>query len=162
MNWIRWAALAAAFIAAYLMVTSWGDARERQGYLARAAEDAEVGASAVMAEVPRVRGADAALNDNQTRSIDELQQRLSGSAQRAADLERRLHDIANSRRSTTGCQSVPASAGASSISDEPPAAGLSDMARSDLVRLAQSANDTADTLKACRRLLRQAWQSTAE
>lgn len=162
MNWLRWGVLLLACAAAYATVSAWGDARERQGYLARAAEDASSAASGVLSEVPRVRAADAAMTGNQTRSVDELQERLSSSAQRAADLERRLHNLATERRAAAGGQGVPASSGAASGSDEPPAAGLSDMARSDLVRLAQSANDTADALRSCRQLIGKAWQTTHE
>jgi hypothetical protein len=116
-------------------------------------------ATAATASTQAAREKETGLVNNQTESTDELHAALAATAGRAADLDRRLRDIAHAHPVASGA-CVPASAQASGAGDGPPTAGLSDVARSDLVRLAQSANDTADTLKACRVLLRQAWQAT--
>ena len=71
--------------------------------------------------------------------------RASESARRAVD--RRLRDLAARDLSThpePACRS-----------DAPPAARLSEETRSDLVQLAADANDTANRLEACQRLLRE-------
>lgn len=132
------------------------DAAVARSDLAAIKQDAAIAAGA---SVQIARTKEGALINNQTESTDELHKALATTADRAAELDRRLRDIARAHPGAGGV-CVPASPAASGPGDEPAAAGLSDLARSDLVRLAQSANDTADALKTCRVLLRQAWQAT--
>lgn len=155
-------ALAVAGLCAYCLLLDADMSRAiSAGAVARAELSAlkQRAATAALASVQSAREAEAALTHHQTESTDELQKALAATAGRAADLDRRLRDIARAHPIDGGA-CMPASAAATSGGDGPPAAGLSDLARSDLVRLAQSANDTADTLKTCRVLLRQAWQAT--
>ena len=116
-------------------------------------------ASAALTSTQSARDKEQVMSATQTGAIDDLHKALSATAGRAADLDRRMRDIAHAHASAGGA-SLPTGAQTARGSDGPPAAGLSELARGDLVRLAASANDTADTLKTCRVLLRQAWQVT--
>ena len=89
------------------------------------------------------REAERLAGKSMTRISDALTKDRLATAGRAAQLERRLRDIANSSPSPApNCPSRNDDA-------RPAAAVLSDDARSDLVALAQEADSVADRLRAC-------------
>lgn len=117
-------------------------------------------ATAVASSTQVARAKEGGMAVDQTETLDALRKDRDSNAARAADLDRRLRLVAAAARNRASGPDMPQGASAVSAGDGGAASGLSDVARTDLVRLASSANDTRDTLKACRRDLHSAWQAT--
>lgn len=138
-------------------VQGWRKGAEVSKVQAARSEEHSTAAVAVASSAQAARAKEAAAGETQTKATDDLSTAKSSNASRAGDLYRRLRERAATRPS---CPNLPQGASAPGPGDGDPAAGLPDVARADLVRLAESANNTADTLRQCRVLLHSAWQIT--
>lgn len=174
LSWVRWAHLATVMALGAALVWSVLDAAGVRTELAQAqaaaaaqvASAAEVAASSV--QTARMR--ELAATTASIGIADDLHQRLADRDRRISDLDERLRQ--QFARPVRLCRAGPgAPAAAASGGDAAGPAGLPGLAGEDLVivdstaraelaQLAVSAGDTANTLKACRALLREQWQAT--
>jgi hypothetical protein len=168
----------------FLCALAVGQRLELAGVRANAAEAATKAAKAVAqcatdkananavaaARVAAARASDAAFMSQQTEVIDVLQKNLSDADERSAGLAGRLRQLARPLPVAGGrCGSeLPQAAAGGDGQRDPGLPGLAGAdlvvldgeARADLARFATSAHDAGETLKACRKLLRQQWQAT--
>lgn len=159
-----------ALLAVLLLIAASGwqfaraDAAKARAQVAQLkAKTATVAAKSVQQAREKEYGA----NTNQTETVNELRSQLADRDARVADLARRLRFAA---RGGPGGPGHPAGASAPAGGDGFGDPGLRRLDAEDLLvdeagqielaRFAISAKDTGETLKGCRRLLRQAWQMT--
>lgn len=151
-----------------LACTGWLHARERAAQAQTQLAQLKAKTATVAAKsVEKARDKEHDAHTNQTETVNELRTQLADRDARVADLYRRLRLTA---RSGGGGAGHPPSAAASSGGDGQRDPGLRGLDAEDLLvdeagqielaRFAVSAKDTGETLKGCRRLLRQAWQMT--
>lgn len=151
-----------------LACTGWLYAREQAAEAkAQLAQLKAKTVSVAARSVEKARDKEHDANANQMETVNELRSQLADRDARVADLSRRLRLAA---RSGAGRAGHPPSAAASEGGDGERHPGLRGVDAEDLLvdeagqlelaRFAVSAKDTGETLKGCRRLLRQAWQMT--
>lgn len=166
-------AIALAVLSLYALNQHMGEmGAQRETALEHASlSDLKAGASAAAASsVQTARSKEQGMADNQTKVSDELQTILDSRNQRIADLERRMRDQARAYAAAGGqchTEGSRASEGGDGVGDprlrsvdEQDPVFLDGQAQHEIAELTVRANETGATLKACRSLLRKAWQAS--